>query len=188
MYYAGLYHEHQRFDREKFVHYNCKNLDPNCPTGKTMPIGGTCCDSFIPAGCCADASNFNILSGTSFDAGGGYDIHSIMQYRVDAFAKTGTNILTPAVPGIIIPTANPSVIDSTDANRICKLYSTKCPFAVSCREAQCPTTCIQIPRCNKPSLCDNPKIDPPPCCDPPDAGFCQSERDRCTAMGCDFLL
>ena len=188
IYYVGLYHEHQRFDRESFVHYDCRKLNPACPSGTTMPVGKTCCDSGIPPGCCSKAGNFNILSGPSFDASGSYDIHSIMQYRANAFATPRTNTLTPAAPGIVVPPTNPSAIDSTDANRICRLYSAKCVLFFSCLEAQCPSTCIPIPHCNKPSLCNDPVLDPPPCCDPVDAAFCQRDRERCSAMGCDSLL
>ncbi|KAF8908188.1 hypothetical protein CPB84DRAFT_1843643 [Gymnopilus junonius] len=66
----GLYHEHQRRDRENYVHYNCENLDPTCPTGTTMPAGKTCCDSGIPSGCCSKAGNFNIITSANVDASG----------------------------------------------------------------------------------------------------------------------
>jgi len=184
IYYAGLYHEHQRFDRESFVHYHCENLDPACPVGTTMPVGMTCCDSGIPPGCCTKAGNFNILSGPSFDASGSYDVKSIMQYLASGFAITGTDTLTPAAPGIVIPTTNPSAIDSMDANRICKIYSAKCPLAISCHNAQCP--CKPVKFCNKPSLCNDPNnINPPPCCEPVN---CVHERKICSKKGCDFLL
>ncbi|KDR67385.1 hypothetical protein GALMADRAFT_283563 [Galerina marginata CBS 339.88] len=183
----GLCHEHQRADRERFVHYNCANLDPACPAGTSMPAGKTSCDTGLPSGCCGNAGNFNVLSGSAFDSSGGYDIHSIMQYRADGFARPGTNTLTPVAPGIVVPSTNPSVIDSTDANRICKLYTAKCPKAISCRSARCPSTCRPVPICNKPSLCEDP-VNSPPCCEPIDEATCQHERDLCSQRGCDFLL
>ena len=186
---TGLYHEHQRFDREKYVHYSCENLDPACPSGTVMPAGKTCCSAStgIPATCCGYAGNFNILSGPTFDAAGTYDVHSIMQYRANGFALPGTNTLTPVAPGITIPVSNPSAIDSTDATRICKIYASSCPRARECVAANCPSKCVPVPRCNKPSLCDNP-ANSPPCCDGPvTAADCAREREACTAKGCDFL-
>jgi hypothetical protein len=58
------------------------------------------------------------------------------------------------------------------ANRIWKLYSAKCPLAISCHVAQCPSTCQLVKFCNKPSLCTDPKIDPPPCCNPVSPAVC----------------
>jgi len=187
--YAGLYHEHQRSDRESFIHYECRNPDPQCPAGTTMPIGKTCCDSGIPSGCCSKAGHFNVLLGPSFDASGGYDVHSIMQYRANAFAKPRTNTLTPAAPGIVIPSTNPSAIDSTDAGRICRLYSARCMLFRSCQDAGCPSTCQPVKPCNKPSLCNNPidSVDPP-CCHPVSPEICERERRRCSTMGCDVFL
>jgi hypothetical protein len=83
-----------------------------------MPIGKTCYNSSIPLGCCSNAGNFNILSGPSFDASDGYDIHSIMQYCANAFLISGTTTLIPAALGIIGPLTNLSTIDSMGANRI----------------------------------------------------------------------
>jgi len=179
IYCAGLYHEHQRFDRESFVHYHCENLNPACPAGAIMPVGKTCCDSGIPSGCCGTAGNFVILSGPSFDASGAYDVNSIMQYRASSFAIPGKDTLIPAVPGIVIPSINPSAIDSMDADRICKLYSAKCPLAISCHNAQCPSTCKPVKGCNKRNLCNDP-----PCCEPVS---CTHEWQICSKKGCDFL-
>lgn len=183
---TGLFHEHQRFDREKFVHYNCENLDPACPAKTVMPAGKMCCSTGIPAGCCGNAANFNILSGPTFDAAGNYDIHSIMEYRANGFALPGKDTLTPVAPGIVIPVDNPSAIDSTDSTRICKIYKSICPRARACMAASCPSNCVPVPRCNKPGLCGNPGR-APPCCFPVTHTECAQKISACRARGCDFL-
>lgn len=183
---TGLYHEHQRFDREKFVHYRCENLDPTCPPKTVFPAGKTCCSTGIPAGCCSLASNFDILSGPTFDAAGSYDVNSIMQYQASGFALTGKDTLTPVVPGIMIPVSNPSAIDSTDSTRICKIYASNCPKAQVCMAAHCPSKCVPVRRCNKPSLC-NSRHRAPCCSGPVTAAQCARARAACTAKGCDFL-
>jgi len=114
---VGLHHEHKRPDRETTVHYNCQNLNPQC---SNMPAGATCCGAF-PAGCCLQKHNFDIQTGADYS--GAYDIASIMQYRADAFAIPGTFTLTPAAPGIVVPSMNVQTISSLDVARICKLYN-----------------------------------------------------------------
>ena len=151
-----------------------------------MPAGKTCCDGGLPAGCCSTIGNFNIIDTGSVDRNGPYDVTSIMQYRADAFARAGTNTLTPAAPGVIIPTTNPSNPSTRDFNRICKLYSAFCPKAAPCRAADCPTTCAIINFCNKPSLCNSDFA--PPCCNAEELNeACLAKRAQCATMDCDFL-
>ena len=184
---TGLYHEHQRPDRENTVRYQCQNVNPACPAGVSMPAGKTCCNTGLPAGCCSTIGNFGIINAGSADAGGPYDVNSIMQYRSNAFALPGTNTLVAAAPGVIIPVSNPANPSTRDYNRLCKLYQGQCTKAKSCKAAGCPTRCTTTKQCNKPSLClsDNP----PPCCDAFDVNqACLAQRAKCSSMSCDFLL
>jgi len=145
------------------VHYQCANVNPKCPSGSSMPAGKTCCDTGLPTGCCSSVGNFNIRTSTSYDSSGPYDVTSIMQYSSVAFAIPGTNTLTPAVAGVVIPSSNPSTPSARDYDRICKLYKGSCPKAISCTTAGCPAQCTVVNQ------------------------TCLDKRAQCTSLGCDFL-
>jgi hypothetical protein len=65
----GLFHEHQRPDRESFVHV----IDKNIKDG--------------------EANNFAIQQASDVVTYGSYDYESIMHYPKDSFAKPGTNTI-----------------------------------------------------------------------------------------------
>lgn len=176
----GLIHEHQRPDREAFVHYHCENLDTNCPF---LPPGKDCCTP--EPGCCVQAHNFDVISGD--DNGGFYDINSIMHYGQNFFAKAGFNTLTPANPSIAFPPSIPGNPSTGDANRICKIYGFWCPKAQQCHDEGCPTSCVLMPHCNSPR-CTDPKFESPPCCDSGENNEnCRHQRVVCNTAGCGFL-
>ena|SRR5436190_531049 len=180
----GLLHEHQRPDRELYVHYHCENLNPSCDT---MTPGTTCCSSGLPPGCCSSAGNLGIINSPSFDYSGPYDANSIMEYRRDSFALSGKDTLTPVDPRVVVPVRNPSNPDQIDFDRICKMYDTWCMKAQTCREIGCPAGCKFIPDCSSSPLCSStrPKI----CCVGPQVNnACRRQKEVCSNSGCDFLL
>ena len=185
---TGLYHEHQRPLREDTVRYQCQNVDPGCPDGKSMPPGKTCCDSGLPDGCCRMVGNFDIF--TTGDSSGPYDIDSIMQYTANAFAIGMTQTLISADPSrITVPTWGKSNPSARDFERICKLYSGQCPKAISCRAAGCPAFCTSIKSCVGSFLCTAVK-NPPKCCDPKYivVDDCMLRSERCDSLGCKSLF
>jgi len=152
-----------------------------------MPAGKTCCNTGLPAGCCSTIGNFATISAGSADAAGAYDVNSIMQYRSNAFALPGTNTLVAAAPGVIIPVSNPANPSARDYNRLCKLYQGQCTKAISCKSAGCPSRCIIMQQCIKPSLCLSKN--PPACCNAINANeVCMAQRIKCSTMSCDFLV
>ncbi|KAF2500809.1 zincin [Lophium mytilinum] len=185
----GLLHEHQRPNREGTVHFQCENLNPTCPNGVTMPPGVTCCSgAAIPAGCCGNLGNFNVLTAPNLDSRGIYDVNSIMEYRADAFALPGTLTITPVNPNVIVPASNVANPDTIDFNRVCKMYGGNCPKAIECRNLGCPTSCRPTLKCTNNPRCHSEF--PPDCCFPGvDEGdlSCAAKKLQCARKGCGFL-
>ncbi|PPR06721.1 hypothetical protein CVT24_013041 [Panaeolus cyanescens] len=184
----GLYHEHQRPNREGYVHYQCANLMPACPVDVSLGNGQTCCDDDVPEGCCEMRGNFAIDSPDSVDATTDYDLDSLMHYTRDAFAIPGTDTLTPAQDWVTVPANKVGAPSDLDFARICKLYRGKCPRAKDCAKLGCPSRCTRINPCRKPTLCDD-LMDRPPCCDPgPVNEECERQEQLCKKNGCNVLL
>lgn len=118
----GLYHEHQRPDRESYVHFKRENLDHSC---STMLQKKTCCDKDIPKGCCASKYAFDTLS-TKLDYSGAYDTKSVMHYPSTAFARDKTNTLVIVKKVYEIPDLPPKKPSILDLDRVCKIYSNEC--------------------------------------------------------------
>lgn len=173
--FTGLWHEHMRPDRDTYVQFHCEALRPDCDN---MAPNTNCCNNQV-WGCCGQKYNFDIVNGQ--DAGGKYDVESIMQYRSSAFAIPGQLTLT----GNGVPSSNPSDPSRNDVLRLCKIYKT-CPEYQSCANKDCPADCSDQP-------CPQQKCygeAPPACCSKsPDAPEeCRQRKDECRALGCDFLL
>ena len=126
--FTGFRHEQSRPDREDFVHFECRNVDPKC---QNMPEGRTCCEDSsstpLPAGCCSHMYNFDILRG--LDHSQGYDTASIMHYVADEFALPGTHTLIPARPGVVVPTVHALGPSLGDRDGVCRLYREQCDKA-----------------------------------------------------------
>lgn len=120
---VGMLHEHQRPDRDKFIRYQCENLNPLC---QTMPMGSNCCNPNVPKECCQHRVDFDIENLIEDDHTGPYDFHSIMQYRADSLAYPGKTTLVSLVPGESVPELSPAVPSAMDFGRICKMYSKQC--------------------------------------------------------------
>ena len=124
---AGFYHEHQRPNREKTVHFNCAALNPFCTS---LPKGKTCCDVKPGAnGCCKKKTNFDVkkdLEKNQIDATGTYDTTSIMHYVATAFAIKGKRTLVAARKGVKVPTKHNGVPSHHDITRLCKMYPGNC--------------------------------------------------------------
>jgi hypothetical protein len=174
-----------RPDREQYVHFNCQNLDPQCNPGVVMPEGSNCC-SPVP-GCCGHLGDFAILTDSAFDWTGPYDINSTMEYRADGFALPGTDTLTPARAGVVVPVNNIGYPSPLDFDRVCKLYAPWCPQAKACAAMHCPVVCEHIPVCDGAPLCSGPR--PLLCCEGRELNQqCDAKRGACASAGCDFLL
>ncbi|KAH8683000.1 hypothetical protein BGZ60DRAFT_524342 [Tricladium varicosporioides] len=181
----GLQHEHQRPDRDTYITYSPENVTPVCTN---MPVGKTCKDTGLPAGCCAAKFNFDKLMSASFDSSGAYDTTSIMHYVRTAFAITGTQTLSGKA-GVVVPSSRGSSPSSTDLLRICKLYRSQCPRAITCAAHHCPAGCSIITSCSGNRLCTSPDVlNVPPCCDAAESNkLCQQAKDACVPYGCSFL-
>ncbi|KAL5331439.1 hypothetical protein ACEPPN_000969 [Leptodophora sp. 'Broadleaf-Isolate-01'] len=181
----GLRHEHQRPDRERYVHYSCQDLNPSCINGATMPPGSTCCSPV--ANCCGFASNFEIITDPFSDSSGIYDANSIMHYIENAFAIPGTETLISVNTAIVVPKNPPTNPSAVDFNRICKLYANWCPKAQECRSLGCPTFCSIRPPCHSPRCAGDPKFAPSCCDNGGDNADCRQQKRLCISNGCDFL-
>jgi Astacin (Peptidase family M12A) len=122
----GLVHEVKRPDRDQHVIFSCNNLVDFA----TYP-SVSCCG---PTSCCGLACQFNIDNSATLDHSGPYRTTSIMQYRADAFAKSGT-VTLEGIPPEVVPVSNPAMPDIVDYQRICKIYNQQCPPPPS----PCPT-------------------------------------------------
>ncbi|KAF2258709.1 zincin [Lojkania enalia] len=175
----GLYHEHQRPDRETTVKYQCASLEPACTN---MPSGKTCCSTNLPSPCCKSRSNFAIIN--NGDASGAYDVGSVMQYRSNAFAKSGKKTLVPAKSGVVVPASNPGVPSKGDFERLCKIYNEQCDKAKTCRQNGCPVSCPNIRPCASQRMCTGAP-EPPFCCFAAvENALCQQRKRKCQSLGC----
>ncbi|CAG8551812.1 6361_t:CDS:1 [Ambispora gerdemannii] len=110
----GLYHEHQRPDRDRHQIFHCPNLmDPKCCNP------GTCCDF---------SCFFRIIP--NLDHSGPYGMTSLMQYRANAFARPGL-ITLESIPFSeeVVPNTNPGFPDLLDNMRICEIYLKECKLS-----------------------------------------------------------
>ena len=129
LFFAGLFHEHQRPDRKEFVDFLCQNVDPVC---NTMPAGKTCCDyedDAVPLECCEMMTFFEDMDvgpETYMDAEGSYDLLSVMHYRADASAQDGKITLVSKNPQIPIPLLGRDQPSEGDVARLCKRYPKEC--------------------------------------------------------------
>ncbi|KAF2472419.1 zincin [Lindgomyces ingoldianus] len=111
----GLRHEHQRWDRENYTHFNCEAL----------PVTSDCNPCLKePTDCCGPSCDFNIIpfdqsySTQDGDAcGGAYDLNSLMHYPRFAGAVKGKLTFTKG-PDFFPPTPSEG-----DICRIKKLYN-----------------------------------------------------------------
>lgn len=111
----GLYHEHQRPDRELNSHFICSNVRGYPWVQGNIAINDqVCCVG--PGTCCGDACQFTYISGTDTD--GPYDLNSIMHYRRNAFSvdPATRNTLTDG------PLSNPGFPSAGDIARVKLLY------------------------------------------------------------------
>ncbi|KAF1968900.1 zincin [Bimuria novae-zelandiae CBS 107.79] len=111
----GLYHEHQRPDRDDYIIINCENVWDNSD-GTPANCGQNNCTGY---GC-----NFTKQDPNLVDWSGPYDSLSLMHYSPDEFAK-GSGPAIEARPGVPTPQYHsfPTVLD---ANRVCELYPDQC--------------------------------------------------------------
>ena len=100
----GLFHEHQRPDRDSYVTYNYANVDE--------PLA---------------AGNFTFAS-TNYQTVGLYDIASVMEYSAFVFTKNNLTVLESIPPGI--PLSNPTGYSAGDIDTIQRLYG-RTPSAVT---------------------------------------------------------
>lgn len=194
----GLFHEHQRPDRDSYITYHCANVDPACENGATMPSGTTCCDRppAIPTDCCKSTSNFQKRPATDGDKIGSYDSTSIMHYLADAFASTGLQTLTALNPtsGMVVPTTKTGIPSSLDFFGMCSLYGSKCPGADRCMRMGCPwrlTECggLLTGGVVNAVCADYGPINSPPTCESGpsgsiDVGCTEPNPSQCEIQGC----
>jgi len=184
--FQGLHHEQQRPDRPAFVNFHCENVEPGCPSGTTMPAGMTCCDAGYPTGCCSALGAFTFLSTSEYAYGSVYDASSIMHYGAGSYAKSGTNTMSPAAPGVVIAFRTEDATPTDlDGDGVCKLYRTLCPRAIACDAYNCPASCTIIGQCSIAACSGSNK---PPCCNPVAANAaCMQKKSICAPLNCGFL-
>jgi Astacin (Peptidase family M12A) len=130
----GLIHEQKRPDANANIGFICQNLI-DYPFGKsTADADNNCCGKAPGYNCCGWACQFtpefgDYNSGDVAQNGGQFDLNSIMLYRRDAFAKSGTFTLTNGPNDH----NNPQHLSSEDINRVRELYG--------CLAPTCPAGC-----------------------------------------------
>lgn len=120
----GLQHEHQRPDREKYMHFNCSALADYDKYGTQLSScpgePDKCCQ---PSTCYGWACQFSFI--TWLDYSGPVDMVSIMMYQQYSFSA-GFYPTLEGINGNTVPlwdTPNPS---AGDAKRICDIYFENC--------------------------------------------------------------
>ena len=121
IFFLGFSHEHQRQDRDKYVSYECKNLDPDCIS---LPTGQDCCN-YTGTSCCLGRTEYEINNVTVNEYWGQYDIKSIMHYRSNRFALPGKDTLV-GKKGLVVPTERGPEPSNEDFARVCKMYKAQC--------------------------------------------------------------
>ena len=187
----GLYHEHQRPDRDAHVQYHCENLAPTCRNGKFMKKNTNCCNNLEPD-CCLLASNFNFIAKDTLDWSGPYDIDSMMHYPGSLFALAGTNTLTSSPPNPPVPVTNTVTISPGDLDRVCKRHVLECKPI--CNQIQCPPQCNIVKPCPMSRGCIPPRNNKnldwelPACCvgggGVEGNAECKARKNKCKAHGC----
>ncbi|CAG8496622.1 8131_t:CDS:2, partial [Paraglomus brasilianum] len=123
----GLWHEHQRKDRDSFLHIFPENINGGLDKdGKPCPVRTS---GFVITkdSCCSRECNF--VKKDDQDSSGAYDFSSLMHYfenafgRVDASGTTLTTLSPIDSKNSIRRGPNPSPLDY---RRICDLYSLSC--------------------------------------------------------------
>ena len=117
----GLDHEHERPDREDYVHFNCSAL--TC--GSAYFCSQHDCCKHPKTDCYSCSTQFNIDRDKEFlYRKGGYDISSIMQYPGDLFSKPGQYTLTKVSDGQPVP--RNTEISPGDVEGVCGIYKDLC--------------------------------------------------------------
>ncbi|PVF98746.1 zincin [Serendipita vermifera] len=114
----GLFHEHKRPDRNDWVTFDCKALEPR-PLSTDPPNkcdSADCCDSPTSTCCYNLLYQFQLDSDISkYQMQNTYDFESIMHYSGDAFARSdGT------------PYPYNTQISTGDVEGVCAIYKTLC--------------------------------------------------------------
>lgn len=186
----GLYHEHQRPDRDAHVQYHCENLAPLCNNGKFMKINTNCCNN-LEGDCCGHASDFNFIADNALDWSGPYDINSVMHYPGGLFSIAGQNTLTSSPPNPPVPVFNTGTISAGDLDRVCRRHVLECKPI--CKELQCPPPCQIIRPCPTSHGCRPPRENdhewqPPACCELGELAelnaACKARKANCRAHAC----
>ncbi len=152
----GLIHEHQRPDAAKTITFQCANVAPVCTN---MPPGTNCCNTGLPAGCCANVAQFTVINDPGYparyDYSSPYDLNSVMQYVGAAFANPGTFTLSVVNPANTLNAfSNPTDPSPGDAERVCKIYKSRCQRAIDCANQGCAARCTHpIKSCTGAASC-----------------------------------
>lgn len=109
----GLYHEHQRPDRDIFVTNHCENVRGETIADKTME------------GCEAYAKDLAVHSPGVGDSDSPYDVHLLMHYASKDYCDPADckETITSKTPGESVRGEKPS---QGDVKRLCSLYSEVC--------------------------------------------------------------
>lgn len=120
----GLQHEHQRPDRETYMHFNCSALADYNKYGTTSsPCPGDpnkCCQS---ATCYGWACQFAFI--TWLDYSGPIDMVSVMMYQEYSFSA-GFYPTLVGINGNKVPTWDTPNPSAGDAKRVCDIYFEAC--------------------------------------------------------------
>ena len=169
-------HEHQRPDREQYVHFVCENVRSECDVD--------CCNPPQSAPCCSDHQQFDTLNGSNLDISGPYDVNSVMHYPESAYSTWDRPTLV-GVNGVKVPTSY-SPLSLGDVQRICKLYPEQCPQYKECHTMGCPAICSSVTECEEDVICGDD--DAPECCNAIKVNAdCSKRKSRCFSGGCGFM-
>lgn len=120
----GLQHEHQRPDREDYMHFNCSALAdyPKYGTDQSPCPGEPekCCKSETCYGWACQFAFINYL-----DYSGPVDLVSVMMYQEYSFSA-GFYPTLLGINGNKVPTWDTPNPSAGDAKRICQIYHEKC--------------------------------------------------------------
>ncbi|KAF8471759.1 hypothetical protein BDZ91DRAFT_473579 [Kalaharituber pfeilii] len=120
----GLYHEHQRPDRDEFMNFNCSALADY----HTYGTDSSSCPG-EPEKCCADATCYGWACSFAhinyLDYHGPLDLKSVMIYQEYSFSA-GYYPTLSGINGHEVPAWEQEIPSDGDKTRICEIYNEEC--------------------------------------------------------------
>ena len=177
----GLYHEHQRLDRNTYVKVNWANVKPDEKADYEIKDASLNLDYWGPY----DYSSIMHYSRQHNDATGGDALETVYAPPgpLTSFKLKPDTILSSPGTDNGVPYWQNMKPSTADGNRLCKIYASVCPRAILCSSHQLNVHCTPAYPCNK-STCR--QDGGPPCCYN-DPEVCLDKIQWCSDNGCNSL-